>query len=48
LSFFDLEILKRKPTKSQRIMPRLKLSKNMLLGQGNLKKNKKIATHMNL
>jgi hypothetical protein len=48
LSFFDLEILKRKPTKSQRIMPRLKLSKNMLLGQGNWKKNKKIATHMNL
>jgi hypothetical protein len=30
MSFFDLEVLKRKPTKSKGIMPHLKLSKNML------------------
>jgi hypothetical protein len=35
-----MEVLKRKPTKSKRIMPHLKLSKNMLLGQRNLKTNK--------
>jgi hypothetical protein len=29
-------------------MPHLKLSKNMILGQGNWKTNKKIATHMDL
>jgi len=38
--FFNLEVLKRKPTKSKRIMPHLKLSKNMFLGQKNLKINK--------
>jgi hypothetical protein len=48
VSFFNLEVLKRKPTKSKGIMPHLKLSKNMFLGQGNCKANKKIATHMNL
>jgi hypothetical protein len=35
MSFFDLEILKEKPIKPKGIMPRLKLSKNMLLGQKN-------------
>ncbi len=48
VSFFDLEVLKRKPTKSKGVMPHLKLSKNILLGQGNWRTNKKIATHMNL
>jgi hypothetical protein len=33
MSFFNLEILKGKPTKSKRIMPHLKLSKNTFLGQ---------------
>jgi hypothetical protein len=33
MSFFDLEVLKEKPIKSKGIMPHLKLSKNMLLGQ---------------
>jgi len=42
VSFFDLEVLKRKPTKSKGIMPHLKLSKNMLLGQGNLTQTKKL------
>jgi hypothetical protein len=35
-----LEVLKGKPTKSKRIMPRLKLFKPMLLGQRNWKTNK--------
>jgi hypothetical protein len=35
MSLFDLEVLKRKPTKSKGIMPHLKFSKIMLLGQGN-------------
>jgi hypothetical protein len=35
MSFFDLEVLKEKPTKFKGIMPHLKLSKNMLLGQRN-------------
>jgi hypothetical protein len=35
MSFFNLEVLKGKPTKFIRIMPHLKLSKNMLLGQRN-------------
>jgi hypothetical protein len=47
MSFFDLEVLKRKPTKSKRIMPHQKLSKNMLLGK-KLKTKTKIATHMDL
>jgi hypothetical protein len=33
MSFFNLEVIKGKPTKSIKIMPHLKLSKNMLLGQ---------------
>jgi hypothetical protein len=32
MSFFNLEVLKGKPIKSKRIMPHLKLSKNMVLG----------------
>jgi hypothetical protein len=32
---FNLEVLNGKPTKSKGIMPHLKLSKNMLLGQKN-------------
>ncbi len=40
MSFFDLEVLKGKPTKSKGIMPHLKVSKSMLLGQGNWNKNK--------
>jgi hypothetical protein len=35
MSFFNLEVLKGKPTKSIRTIPHLKLSKNMLLGQRN-------------
>jgi hypothetical protein len=35
MSFFDLKVLKEKPIKSKGIMPHLKLSKNMLLGQKN-------------
>jgi len=35
MSFFNLEVLKGKPIKSIGIMPHLKLSKNMLLGQRN-------------
>jgi hypothetical protein len=33
MSIFDLEVLKEKPIKSKGIMPHLKISKNMLLGQ---------------
>jgi hypothetical protein len=35
MSFFNLEILKGKPIKSKGIMPHLKLSKSMLLGERN-------------
>jgi hypothetical protein len=35
MSFFNLEVLKGKLTKSKGIMPHLKLSKHMLLGQRN-------------
>jgi len=42
-----LEVFKGKPTKSIKIMPHLKLSKNMILGQFFWKMNK-IATHMDL
>jgi hypothetical protein len=35
MSFFHLEVLKGKPTKSKGIMPHLKLSKNIFLGQKN-------------
>jgi hypothetical protein len=33
VSFFNLEILKEKPIEFIKIMPHLKISKNMLLGQ---------------
>jgi hypothetical protein len=33
MSIFDLEVLKEKPIKSKGIMPHLKLSKKMFLGQ---------------
>jgi DNA-binding HxlR family transcriptional regulator len=33
MSFFDLEVLKEKPIKFKEIMPHLKISKKMLLGQ---------------
>jgi hypothetical protein len=33
MSIFNLKILKGKPTKSIKLMPYLKLSKNVLLGQ---------------
>jgi hypothetical protein len=42
MSFLNLEVRKGKPTKYIKIMPHLKLSKNMFLGQTNLKKNKKL------
>jgi hypothetical protein len=35
MSFLNFEVLKKKPTKSIGIMPHLKLSKNMLLGERN-------------
>jgi hypothetical protein len=38
MSFFNLKILKGKPTKSKGIMPHLKLSKNMFLEQKKLEK----------
>jgi len=42
MSFFDLEVLKRKPVKSKGIMPHLKLSKNMFLGPKKLKSKQKL------
>jgi hypothetical protein len=33
MSIFDLEVLKKIPIKSKGIMPHLKFSKNMVLGQ---------------
>jgi hypothetical protein len=41
MPFFNLDVLKGKPTKSIGIMPHLKLSKSMFLGQRNFLKNKK-------
>jgi hypothetical protein len=35
MSFFDLEVLKEKPIKFKGIMPHLKFSKKMFLGQKN-------------
>jgi hypothetical protein len=35
MSFFDLEVLKKELIKFKGIMPHLKLSNNMLLGQKN-------------
>jgi hypothetical protein len=40
MSFFNLEVLKGKPTKSIKTMPYLKISKNMILGQKISKKQK--------
>jgi hypothetical protein len=45
MSFFNLEVLKRKLTKSRCILTHVKLSKTYFLGQ---KKLKKIAIHMDL
>jgi hypothetical protein len=47
MSFFNLEVLKGPPTKSIKIMPCLKFSKNMILGQ-KIWKRKNIGTHMDL
>jgi hypothetical protein len=46
--FFNLEVLKGKPTKSIWIMAHLKLSKRYVFGTKNLKKKTKIAIHMDL
>jgi hypothetical protein len=48
MSFFDLEVLKRKPTKSKGIMPCLELSKKKLLWDKEIEKQRKIVTHMDL
>jgi hypothetical protein len=42
MSFFNLEVLKGKPTKSIWIEIHVNLTKNMLLGQKKLKKKKKL------
>jgi hypothetical protein len=47
MSFFKLEILKGQPTKSISIMPQVKLSKTMLLGQ-NFEKQIEIIIHRDL
>jgi hypothetical protein len=47
MSFFNLEVLKEKPTKFLGIMPRLKLSKNMLWNK-EIEKQIFFATHMDL
>jgi hypothetical protein len=47
MSFFNLEVLKEKPTKSKGIMPHLKLSKTCFLDK-EIEKQTKIATHMDL
>jgi hypothetical protein len=39
MPFFNFEVLKRKPTKSIWIMPEVKFSKNMVLGE-KIEKNK--------
>jgi hypothetical protein len=48
MSFFNLEVLKGKHTKSIKIMPHLKLSKKNAFGTKKLKIKTKIATHMDL
>jgi hypothetical protein len=40
MSFLNLKVLKKNPTKSIKIMSHVTLSKNMILGQKNLNKNK--------
>jgi hypothetical protein len=47
MSFFNLEVLKGKPTKSTKIMPHLKLLKTYYLGQ-KFEKQTKNTTHMDL
>jgi protein gp37 len=47
MSFKNLKVLTKKPTKSIKIMPHLKLFKNMLLGK-KIEKQTKIATHMDV
>jgi len=47
MSFFNLEVLKGKPTKSIKIMPHLKLSKTWIWDK-NFEKQKKVATHMDI
>jgi hypothetical protein len=42
VSFFDLEVLKRKPTKSKGIMPHLKLSKICFCNKEIEKQTKKL------
>ncbi len=42
MSFLNLEVLKGKPTRFLKIMPHLKLSKNMFLEQKKLKKKKEL------
>jgi hypothetical protein len=42
MSFFNLEILKGKPTKSIEIMPHLKLSKTYVFGTKKLKNKQKL------
>ncbi len=47
MSFNNLEVLKGKPTKSIKIMPHLKLSKNIFCDK-KIEKQIKIAIHMDL
>jgi hypothetical protein len=42
MSFLNLEVLKGKPKKLIKIMPCLKLSENMLLGQKKMKNKQKL------
>jgi len=52
MSFLNLEVLKRKPTKSIGIMPHLNISKTYNFGKKELKKQKKqkkkIASHIKI
>jgi hypothetical protein len=48
LVFNVANVLRGKLKKSIKMMPHLKLSKNMILGQSFWEKKTKIATHMNL
>jgi hypothetical protein len=48
MSFFNLEVLKRKPTKFIKIMPHVKLSNVYTFRTKKLKKQTKITTHMDL
>jgi hypothetical protein len=42
MSFFNLKVLKGKPTKSKGIMPHLKLSKTYVFGTKKLKNKQKL------